>query len=170
MLSPKEQLFVQYYNAAGETFKNATKAAIAAGFSPKSAYSSGSRMTRKAEVREAIDTFTARLVEKLEISAENVLRELACIAFANSKDYFNPNGSPKEISALTREQAAAINSIKVNMTNECAVIEHKLHDKKASLELLGRHLKLFTDKVEVEVSDGLAESIHAGRQRVKGKT
>lgn len=35
-------------------------------------------------------------------------------------------------------------------------------------ELLGKHLKLFTDKVELETTDALAELLSKARQRAKG--
>ena len=168
MLSPKEQLFVQFYHAEGETFKNATKSAIAAGFKAKSAASAGSRLLRKDKVRTAVDAYAAKICNSLEISAKRVLAEIAKLAFANPQDYYNSNGSPKEIHELTRDQAAALNTIKTNMTDECAVLEIKLHDKGQNLERLGRHLKLFTDKVEVTTSEGLAEAIEAARRRARG--
>lgn len=44
-------------------------------------------------------------------------------------------------------------------------IEIKTHDKRAVLELIGRHLGMFKDKVEVSGELGLAQRIAAGRRR-----
>jgi hypothetical protein len=41
----------------------------------------------------------------------------------------------------------------------------KLADKLRALELLGKYLKLFTEKVEVTASDDLAALIAEGRKR-----
>ena len=167
MLTPKKQLFVNFYHAKGETYLNAKKSAIAAGFSAKTAKQAGSRLLSDADVKAAIEKLKAKLCDKLEISAERVLGELAKLAFANPQDYVDENGKPRAIHELTRDQAAAISSFKVVLIDDSSkVAETKLHDKKASLELLGRNLKLFTDKIEVETGPGLAEALQAARKRV----
>lgn len=47
-------------------------------------------------------------------------------------------------------------------------MEMKLHDKSRALELLGRHLGMFTDKLEVSGTVNLATRLAAARRRVKG--
>ena len=44
----------------------------------------------------------------------------------------------------------------------------KLVDKGINLERLGRHLKLFTDKIEHSGLEGLADKLHRVRQRKNG--
>ncbi len=51
----------------------------------------------------------------------------------------------KPIAELTEEQVRAIAGIK----NGTAGVELKLYDKKGALELLGRHLGMWNDKLEV---------------------
>ena len=41
----------------------------------------------------------------------------------------------------------------------------KLVDKDRSLELLGKHLKLFTERIEVSGTAGLAEALAVARKR-----
>src|SRR5437879_5316168 len=105
-------------------------------------------------------------MNKLEITAEKVLNELALMGFANMFDYvqITPGGEAYvDLSKITREQAAAIQEITVDETgggsgdNKREAVQRtrfKLASKRDSLELLGKHLKLFTDKHEIAGQDG----------------
>ena len=55
---------------------NATKAAIRAGYSAKTAASQGQRLLKSAAVREAIKEATARLRTMREVSPQRIIREL----------------------------------------------------------------------------------------------
>ncbi len=46
-------------------------------------------------------------------------------------------------------------------------IEIKTHDKRAVLELIGRHLGMFKDKVELSGQVAIADALLAGRRRAK---
>jgi phage terminase small subunit len=70
-LSPKRALFVKHY--LGDAGRNATKAAIAAGFSEKTAGAAASRLLKIVEIRDEIERETTKLGKKLDISAEYVL-------------------------------------------------------------------------------------------------
>lgn len=87
------------------------------------------------------------------ISVAKVQSELAAMGFANVIDYFDvrPDGSvkPKMLNELTREQAAAIQEVKVmEYENEEGAMEYrigwiKLADKRANLVELGKTLGMF---------------------------
>ena len=105
-----------------------------------------------------------RLVKEAEdeciVDAKMVLKELANIAFANVTDYINvkkdTDGEGKTTSSidindttkLEENKKAALAEISTTQTG----IKIKQHDKVKALELLGKHLKLFTDKVESSVT------------------
>ena len=109
---------------------------------------------------------TARAVSRLAINKENVLSELAKLAFANMADYMEigADGQPRlDLSALTRDQAAAIHEVVV----ETRIVQRddgppvivskakfKLADKRGALVDLGKHLGLFKDRVEHTGKDG----------------
>jgi phage terminase small subunit len=161
-LTPKQTRFVAEYLANG---LNATKAAVSAGYSKKTAQEQGSRLLSNVMVAAAIDRKTEKRLEKLEITADRVLRELALMGFANMLDYMTvEDGRLAEFdySQLTRDQAAAIQEITMDTAGGSGDGERKLvlrtrfklGDKRGSLELLGKHLKLFTDKVEQSGPDG----------------
>lgn len=65
---------------------NATQAAIRAGYSERTAYSQGERLLKHAEVREEIARLRAKLSDKLEITAENVVRRWWEIATADPNE------------------------------------------------------------------------------------
>ena len=123
---------------------NATQAAIRAGYSPKTAYSIGEENLRKPELQAEIQKRKIELQNKLEITQEKVLQELASIAFANGADFakIEDNDTVKMIPTdkLSSEKLPAIAGIKVNQYG----VEVKLHDKVKALELLGKYLGTFS--------------------------
>ena len=116
----------------------------------KTAAQAGSRLLRNVKVAEYIRERMQKRQERTEITQDRVLEELAAIAFAKSTDYAEvKNGAVniKDSSVLTEQQVKAIASIKEGKFG----IEVKLNNKEKALELLGRHLGMFKDKVEVSV-------------------
>lgn len=151
-LSPKQAAFVAEYLID----LNATQAAIRAGYSEKTAYRIGSELLQKTSVREAIEKGRAKRTERTEITADRVVTELAKIAFADPRDLmeWGPNGVMlKDSSTLTEEQAASVAEV---AEGNGGTLRLKKHDKVKALELLGRHIGMFRDKVETEVSGGVA--------------
>jgi hypothetical protein len=53
-INEREALFIAYYQSPGETFQNASKSALKAGYSPKSSPTIGSQLLRKPKIKEAI--------------------------------------------------------------------------------------------------------------------
>ena len=154
-LTPKQQRFVEEYLVD----LNATQAAIRAGYSHDTARSIASENLSKPDIADAIAAARAVLSERAGISAERVLRELSLIGFANMQDYIRvtSEGDPfVNLSELTRDQAAAISEVtcedftdgRGDDARDVRKVKFKLADKRAALVDLGRHLKLFTDKVE----------------------
>lgn len=76
-MNPKRRAFVNAY-LSGTTQGNATQSALAAGYSPDTAYSQGSRLLKDAEVAQAIETRFA----KAEFTVDQSLREVAELAQA----------------------------------------------------------------------------------------
>jgi len=165
-LTPKQRAFVREYLID----LNATQAAIRAGYSEDTAYSIGAENLKKPQIEAAISAAMKLRAERTNITADRVLQELAKIGFADIRKAIrwesalvteedNPDGG--DIAVIKRivtnqvqlvssdeiddDTAAAISEISQNTNGG---IKLKLHDKKAALVDLGRHLGLFTDKVE----------------------
>jgi len=83
------------------------------------------------------------------INADRVLIELAKIAFANADDIIESKDATLKENA-SRDDLAAIQSIKVKTFGEDGVErEIKLADKLKALDMLGRHLGMWNDKLQV---------------------
>lgn len=141
-LTPKQRRFIDEYLID----LNATQAAIRAGYSEKTAYSIGLQTLKKLEIQAEIQKRRNRLQNKLEITQERVLQELAAIAFANGADYAKvvnsgllPTVEMIPTEELPPEKLPAIAGIKANQYG----VEVKLHDKVKALELLGKYLGTF---------------------------
>jgi phage terminase small subunit len=158
-LTPKQTRFVDEYLRD----LNATQAAVRAGYSPSSAAEIGYENLRKPQIARAIsEAFKAR-GERTRVSQDQVVREIAKSGFATILDVaeWTTDGVRfKGSDEIPPEAAGAIKSVKsVTTTLEDGTIrvtrEIVLHDKIRALELLGRHLGIFTDKVQmVPPTDG----------------
>ena len=130
---------------------NATQAAIRAGYSTESAASIGSENMQKPEIRARIDKSIAEQSKRTGVNADRVVRELARVALANADDIIDASTATLK-KDVSRDDTAAIASVRVKTipTADGPGVEReiKLHDKLKALEQLGRHLGMFTDKVE----------------------
>ena len=175
-LLPRQRIFVSQYLPE----LNATRAAIAAGYSPKTAASQGSRLLRNVKVRAEIEAGTAKITEKYGLSAERVLQGIANLAFFDPRDLYNQDGSLKSITELGADTAAAI----TGMHTKEIVREHdgqgapkkigirtkiRFADRGRNLERLGRYFGLFTKRVEVGGLDTLAEDLQKARLRAHSR-
>lgn len=161
-LTDKQSKFVEEYLID----LNATQAAIRAGYSVKNADKIGSELLGKTRVSNAISEQMAVRSRRTGINADRVVRELAKIAFVNASDVICTHDASVLIGA-TRDDTAAIASIKVKTipTDDGTITERevKFYSKDKALELLGKHLGMFTDKFKVEgaipvvISDDLDE-------------
>ena len=87
-LTDKQKIFCKEYI---KDF-NATRAAIAAGYSKKGARQTASDTLAKAYIQEQINKLTTKRAERTQITADNVVKELAKIGF----------GSEDQIEGFTR--------------------------------------------------------------------
>jgi phage terminase small subunit len=161
---------------------NATQAAIRAGYAEKYASTNAHKLLQITAIKEKIDELMAERAKRTEITQDRVLKELAIIAFSNAADYaavvdeetyvevdgewiklLDDDGNPvmkrtvKPVltGSLTDEQKRALSVIKKGRDG----FEVKPYDKVRALELLGKHLGMFQDKVEVtgEINNPLAD-------------
>ena len=131
---------------------NATQAAIRAGYSPDTAKSIGSENLTKPDIQARIAKAMAERSRRTGVNADRVIMELAKIAFVNASDVIDADTATVKADALP-EDTAAIQSVKVKTFGEDGLErEVKMADKLKALELLGKHLGMFKDKVELSGS------------------
>lgn len=114
----------------------------------ETAASAAARLLRNVKVVAYIQERMQERQKRTEITQDRVLQELAAIAFAKATDYAEVKDRKviiKDTKKLDEQQIRAISGIKEGKFG----IEVKLGDKEKALELLGRHLGMFKDKLEV---------------------
>lgn len=115
----------------------------------ETARANGSRILTNANVARYIAERMEERQRRTEITQDMVLQELAAIAFARATDYVSVRDGMvqvKDTDQLSDLQIAAITGIKETQNG----IEVKLGSKEKTLELLGRHLGMWNDKINVE--------------------
>ena len=144
-MTKKQKRFIEEYLID----LNATQAAIRAGYSPDTAKSIGSENLTKPDLQARIAKAMAERSKRTGVSADRVVMELAKIAFVNAGDVIDAETATLKPDAA-REDTAAIQSVKVKTFGEDGLErEIKMADKLKALELLGKHLGMFKDKVEL---------------------
>ena len=126
-------------------------------------------MTRddiRARYNELMEKVRNRLEEKAIVTVEDVVTELKKIAFADIKDFLE---FKTDLSVVGYEDGEAVTNYRTvislkessevdgTLINEVSMskdgtLKFKLHDKISALEKIGKHLKMFTDKVETDLS------------------
>lgn len=166
-MTKKEDAFVEQYFI--ERF-NGTRAAIAAGYSARSAAVTASRLLRKANVSEAI----AQRMADLKMTADEVLINLTEQArsdmadFVSVKTHAHGKGDKQRVDfepyidlkkAMDNGKLHLVKKLKITVktgnTNE-RTTEIELYDKQVANTLMGKHRRLFAEKIEVDWAAELA--------------
>lgn len=155
-LTEKQQRFVDEYLID----LNATQAAIRAGYSAKTADVQGSRMLGNVKVQQAISEAMAERSKRTGINQDRGVLELAKIALVKITDVVDSKGRIKD--TATEDDLACIESIKYKEsesdTGSSVEREVKIASKLKALELLGKHLGMWNDKLDVNITQPIVIS------------
>jgi phage terminase small subunit len=158
--------------------QNATRAAIAAGYSEKSASVTGSRLLGDAKVRHEIEQKNAETNKSLDLSAERIKQEIARLCYYDPADYWNPNGTAKSMHEIPEDARRAIGGFEAaelfsgsgeDRAQIGYIKKFKLMDKARALELAARCQKMLVDRVEITADDELLKALDAGRKRAASR-
>lgn len=116
----------------------------------ETAKAAASRLLTNVNVKAYIDNLIDERAKRTEVTQDRVVKELAKIGFAKITDYVEIGyGGIVKVKAtddIPKDKVGAIAGIKEGQNG----IEIKMNDKVKALELLGRHLGMFTDKLQVD--------------------
>jgi len=144
---------------------NGTQAAIRAGYAAKGADVTAVRLLGNPRVSALIAKGKERQADRLEVKADTVLRELLRIATADIGEAFDEHDNLKPMAEIPEEVRRAIGAFEFKAGEDGITRKVKFWDKNKALESLGRHLKLFTDKVEHDVSESLGDLVLASMRK-----
>lgn len=155
---------------------NATQAAIRAGYraNKKSTYEViGHQLLQKTSVSEEITKAMAERSKRTGINQDRVIMELARIALLDPQNVINTKDA-SVLQGATKDDTACIQSIKVKiMEGEKGTTterEVRFYDKIKAAELLGRHLGMFKDKLEVSGMEKQKTALDNILKQISGET
>ena len=136
---------------------NGTKAAGRCGYSKKTARQAGARLLSNVNIQKAIRELMEKRQERLEITADKWLRELAICGFSDMQNYLTIDADSGSIRAKGFEEMPPNASRAIEVVEEDRVISElakdgkdrvilhdkfkfKLHSKLRALEIIGEHL------------------------------
>lgn len=162
-LTPKQRAFVDEYLID----LNATKAAIRAGFSAKTAGQKGHEFTTQhVGVMAAIASAQSQRAERTKIDADWVLMRLAAEAEADIADLYADDGSllpVHEWPEIWRKGLVAgidVEEIREEGVTVGTVRKLKLSDRIKRIELIGKHVNVQAFKDQVEHTGGIALTVN----------
>jgi phage terminase small subunit len=144
-LNARQQRFVDEYLVD----LNATRAAIRAGYSAKTALQQGPRLLVNVGVQEAIAKAMSKRSKKVEITQERVLLEFARVAFGDIRKVMSwgeEGVTLKSSDELSDDDAAIVSEVSETATEKGRNLKLKTHDKMKALEMVARHLGMFINK------------------------
>ena len=179
-LSPRQAKFCAEYLIDS----NGKQSAVRAGYAPKNAEVTASRLLTLPKVQRELAKHREVVQERcLEITTDRVKQELGRIGLIRVGDFYSDDGKMLEPHALPEHAQAAVSSIKLTRVrvhrtmdgvtetevNE-AVVELKTWDKVRALELLGKTYGMFADKTMVSADVSLlavTRAIEADRKAAR---
>jgi phage terminase small subunit len=140
-LSKKQKSFIEHYLQSW----NATQAAKDAGYSDHSARSIGAENLTKPDIANEIQ----RRIDEISMSADEVLTEIAEIGRASIEDLMDVDEQGKLSFNFQRAKEEGKLHLIKSIVNTQWGIKVELHDRMQALQLIAKHLGLFTEKVDL---------------------
>ena len=140
-LTEKQRIFCHEYVVDW----NASRAAIAAGYSKKTAYSIGGENLKKPELKSYIEYIQKDLAKLAGVSALKNIQELSKLAYTNLSDFKDGWMTQKDFNELSDEKKAALSEIqyttrKYGEDGTENIVKFKMHDKIKAIDMINKML------------------------------
>jgi len=132
---------------------NATQAAVRAGYSKNTANEQGCRLLAKSNISARVNELQSKVIKKLELTQEWVLEHL--------KEIVSKSMQEEEVKKFDYQSKEMLGTGEYIFDSKGA---------NRALELIGKHLGMFTDKLEVKDTTDYALKLKAARERAKNAT
>jgi phage terminase small subunit len=120
-----------------------------------------SKLANDHKIAIRIEQLNGELKMRNMATVERVLAEYARLSFFDPRQLFNPDGSPKEIQDLDDDTASVLAGLDITEIYEGTgenrrfvgySKKYKLADKKGALDSIAKHLGMFVDRSQVDVT------------------
>jgi phage terminase small subunit len=125
-------------------------------------------LANRPEVAARIQEIIGVIAARAQVSGERVLAELARIGFSDITQAVKIKGGKvlvADTDALPRDLRAAISEISQGRDG----LKVKMHDKRAALESLGKHLGLWKENVDLNVNVSLIDLVNGSFKLEQGQ-
>ena len=151
-LNHKQLAFIKEYLID----KNATQAAIRAGYSARTAHSQGARLLTHVEIKVALSGALEKQIKRIDLDADRVLLEIYRILKVKIGDVLNDDMTPRLLSEMTEDAQRAVSRVVVRVERDedgdevARITDIHLWSKTESAKMLGKHFELFLDRIRIE--------------------
>lgn len=157
-LSPQQEAFATAL-ASGMSQADAYRRAYprSTSWTDKTVWEKASRLAAAGKVQARVRELGEKAAAANQVTVDRIVRELARIAFGNKRAVMSwgPGGvTLKDSEALSDDEAALVAEVKETTSATGGSLSLKTHDKVKALELLGKHVGMFADKVELTGRNG----------------
>lgn len=149
MLTPKQEKFVRNLVSGMSQYDAYCNSYNATNMKRASIDQKAWELFSRVEIKERYKELINKANEKVEVKAEDILRELKSIAFSNGTDFAEIKGGKiyfKNTNSLDEDKKKAIASIKKTKNGK----QIDTYDKLKAIELLVKYTKMFDDNYNNE--------------------
>lgn len=133
--------FVEAYIANGG---NAAEAARTVGYAPRSAYTTGSALTKDPEIARMIAERKSQLMRANQLTVDRWWQEVSRLSTFNPKKLVDENGKLKPLHELDDDTAAALGAIEVEIGQDQTVLTRvRPHSKTTALDMAAKVLRVY---------------------------
>jgi len=158
---PKGVITTQQRNAVLHYIENGSKskayeAFYSTNFKKRSTlHSKANAMFKVPKVKAFLDKMLDEQKERHHVTVDRIIQEYEKLAFSDVRKIFGDDGQVLDVRDLPDDIAGAVSSVKFNVTknddgDDVCVVEYKISDKRAALQDLGKHFKMFSEDINLK--------------------